>query len=124
MKDIKKYQGGGQIDSQSQPVDLSTVDLSAPLSAAEFNNSDLSNTIEGDIPLEYSPESWNIGDVDSTSYNNKIGGDDVNTELQKIDIDLARVGKVKNINGEFEDFRDGDYDNGEFDNASWYDKLT
>ena len=124
MKDIKKYQGGGQIDSQSQPVDLSTVDLSAPLSAAEFNNSDLSNTIEGDIPLEYSPESWNIGDVDSTSYNNKIGGDDVNTELQKIGIDLARVGKVKNINGEFEDFRDGDYDNGEFDNASWYDKLT
>ena len=123
MKNIKKYQGGGQIDPQSQPVDLSTVDLSAPLSAAEFNNFDINNTIEGDIPLEYAPESWNLGDVDSTAYNNRIGGDDVNTELQKIGFDLARAGKVRNIAGEIVDFNDGDYSDGEFDNASWYDKL-
>jgi len=125
MKGTKKYQGGGQVtDPQEQPVNLQPIDLEGVIRSdsdvQDFNNNTIFNE---EIPLEYAPSSWNIGDVDSTTYNNRQGGDDVNTQLQQIGLELARIGKVKNIDGEFEDFRDGDYENGEFDNASWYDKL-
>ena len=125
MKRAEKYQGGGQVtDPQQQPVNLEPIKLDGPIrSEAGFENFNDNTVFTEEIPLEYSPSSWNIGDVDSTTYNNRQGGDDINTQLQQIGLELARVGKVKNIDGEFEDFRDGNYENGEFDNASWYDKL-
>ena len=125
MKRAEKYQGGGQVtDPQQQPVNLEPIKLNGPIrSEAGFENFNDNTVFTEEIPLEYSPSSWNIGDVDSSTYNNRQGGDDINTQLQQIGLELARVGKVKNIDGEFEDFRDGNYENGEFDNASWYDKL-
>ena len=125
MKRTKKYQGGGQVtDPQQQPVNLDPIRLDGPLrSESDFENFNSNTVFSDEVPLEYSPESWNIGDVDSTTYNNRQGGDDVNTQLQQIGLELARIGKVRNIDGEFVDFRDGEYENGEFDNASWYDKL-
>ena len=114
MKRTKKYQGGGQVtDPQQQPVNLDPIRLDGPLrSESDFENFNSNTVFSDEVPLEYSPESWNIGDVDSTTYNNRQGGDDVNTQLQQIGLELARIGKVRNIDGEFVDFRDGEYENG------------